>query len=238
MCNNNNRCSCPRGLTGSTCQNRPGTNIIFLNTIPILTFVIIYTLCSVINECTLGLDNCDHVCTDTHDSFNCSCRPGYALAADNHTCSIDCGGRLTAVSGSFHTPGWPNSYPYKRFRCEWIIDVPGTNSIEFTIDPSRFGTLGNPSSSCTSDNIQFFDGVSNRATSLSKLCGLASHYNGGLPVITTSSSSAKVVFTSVSTSRPVSRVGVKVDYQAGGMLDLVYTPLSFLISISFLALLK
>ena len=87
----------------------------------------------------------------------------------------------------------------------------GAGSIEFTIDNSAFGINGrNP---CTNDYIQFFDGTGSNAASLAKLCGFSISVNP----ITTSSSSARVVFTgSVNPNRPASRVGVKVDYTTGG----------------------
>lgn len=173
-------------------------------------------LLAVIDECALGIHNCEQVCNDTRDSFECSCNSGYMLESDGHSCTIECGGRLTAVSGSFQTPGWPHGYPLENFQCEWIIDVAGAGSIEFTIDTSAFGINGNPSSSCSNDNIQFFDGSGGSASSLRKICGLASFYSGGLPFITTTSPIVKVVFTGTDLSRPHSRIGVKVDYIAGG----------------------
>ena len=30
--------------------------------------------------------NCEHNCVNTHGSFKCTCRPGYALNAQNGTC--------------------------------------------------------------------------------------------------------------------------------------------------------
>ena len=38
------------------------------------------------NECELGA-GCDHECTNTQGSYVCSCRLGYNLDTDNHTCS-------------------------------------------------------------------------------------------------------------------------------------------------------
>ena len=39
-----------------------------------------------IDECIQGLDGCDHNCTNTVGSYNCTCMDGYVLEADNHTC--------------------------------------------------------------------------------------------------------------------------------------------------------
>ena len=40
-----------------------------------------------INECEEGTSRCDQICTNTDGSYVCSCRSGYYLDADNHTCS-------------------------------------------------------------------------------------------------------------------------------------------------------
>ena len=160
-----------------------------------------------IDECLAGGDNCDQICTNTDGSFTCSCYDGYKLQSDKHSC--ECGDTFTTAGGSFQTPGWPFSYPQEDFQCVWIIDVAGAESIEFTIDDSAFGINGRPP--CTNDHIQFFDGTDRNAVSLKKICGLTGLVT--LTPITTSSSSARVVFTgSVKPHRPTSRVGVRVTY--------------------------
>ena len=172
------------------------------------------------DECAQSLHNCAHVCTNTPGSYTCSCNSGFTLADDGRTCTPNagttqqpdddtCGGTLTAASGSFQTPGWPNNYPQEDFQCVWIIDVAGAESIQFTIDDSAFGINGRPP--CTNDHIQFFDGTGSNAASLWKTCGNPGRAN--LTPITTSSSSARVVFTgSANQHRPTSRVGVRVTY--------------------------
>ena len=164
-----------------------------------------------IDECSRGTDNCDHTCTNTDGSYTCGCNTGYFLESDGHSCQ--CGGRLNTSSGSFQTEGWPNSYLRENFQCEWLIEVPLNGAtIQFTIDESAFGINGRPP--CSNDHIEFFDGTDSDADSLEKICGLAQakFYPNGLPVITTTSSSARVVFTGSSSGRSSSRVGVKVDY--------------------------
>ena len=117
---------------------------------------------------------------------------------------------MTAASGSFQTPGWPTSYPLENMRCEWTIELSNPiATIEFTVDDSAFGINGRDP--CSTDHIEFFDGTGGNADSLQKLCGLVK-FNTFVPIITTTSSQARVVFTGSSRSRPASRVGVKVDY--------------------------
>ena len=170
-----------------------------------------------IDECSDGSDNCDQTCTNTDGSFTCSCGSGFTLDADGHSCTADpigplCGGLLTAASGSFQTPDWPTSYPFENFQCEWFIELPNSAAtIEFTIDDSAFGIKGRPP--CTTNHIEFFDGTGNSAPSLNKICGVLRFYDDNLPVVTTSSSLARVVFTGTDESRQASRVGVKVDYR-------------------------
>ena len=159
----------------------------------------------------MGISNCEQVCIDTIESFTCSCYDGFALQPDGHSC--ECGGTFTAASGSFETPGYPNGYLQEDLQCVWIIDVPGNESIELTIDDSAFGINGRPP--CTRDHIEFFDGTGNNAASLKKICGLTSMDTVTLTPITTSSSRARVVFTgSIKPNRSASRVGVRVTYSA------------------------
>ena len=39
------------------------------------------------NECETDNGGCEHLCKDTLFSYKCSCRDGYTLNQDNHTCS-------------------------------------------------------------------------------------------------------------------------------------------------------
>ena len=176
----------------------------------------LFSFVLVINECLSGVANCDQGCVDTEESYFCTCESGFRLSNDGHTCLTECGGFLTTATGSFQTPGYPDSYPFENFQCEWIIQLPNTGAtIEFTIDDSAFGIKGRPPCSQPTDNhIEFFDGTSSNAVSLNKICGTTSlHYPSGLPIITTTSSVAKVVFTGSDATRGNLRVGVKVDYR-------------------------
>ena len=41
-----------------------------------------------IDECTLKINNCNQICTNTIGSFNCSCYNGYELATNSlNNCS-------------------------------------------------------------------------------------------------------------------------------------------------------
>ena len=46
-----------------------------------------------IDECTENSDGCEHQCTDTDGSFECSCRDGFRLGSDGRSCD----GKWTAM---------------------------------------------------------------------------------------------------------------------------------------------
>ena len=39
------------------------------------------------NECMDNNGGCDQVCTDTQDSFTCSCSTGFTLDSDGRSCN-------------------------------------------------------------------------------------------------------------------------------------------------------
>ena len=40
-----------------------------------------------VNECALGIHECQQTCTNTLGSYECSCQAGYLLNGDQYTCS-------------------------------------------------------------------------------------------------------------------------------------------------------
>ena len=50
------------------------------------TFKDAYIHCMLENECETENGGCEHLCKDTVISYECSCRDGYALNIDRHTC--------------------------------------------------------------------------------------------------------------------------------------------------------
>ncbi len=48
-------------------------------------FKLFYTLD--IDECDTSNGRCNHVCTNTNGSYECTCDVGYSLNEDSHTCS-------------------------------------------------------------------------------------------------------------------------------------------------------
>ena len=163
------------------------------------TCVIVSLYSSDIDECSEGTHNCEQSCIDNAGSFSCSCHSGYALLADRRSCTslTDCGGRMTATSGSFQTPGWPHSYPQAKFQCEWIVELPDPDAeIEFTIDNFAYGINGR--SPCKKDYIEFYETTSRSTGAMYKLCRFD---NPGF--IIAKSSQARIMFAStVNSHRP------------------------------------
>ena len=46
-----------------------------------------FLILSDINECSEGVSDCSHLCTNSIGSYTCTCHNGYQLTNDNHTCS-------------------------------------------------------------------------------------------------------------------------------------------------------
>ncbi|CAI8021725.1 Fibrillin-2 [Geodia barretti] len=81
--------------------------------------------CTNIDECGIEQDQCEHSCTDTEGSYNCTCGPGFTLAPDGLNCldvdeceTVSCTGLdLVCVNnrGSYSCqcmPGYSNSSEY------------------------------------------------------------------------------------------------------------------------------
>jgi hypothetical protein len=150
---------------------------------------------------------CEQECSSTGGSAVCSCRPGFNLASDGTSCEAAlCGGTLTADSGSFQTPNWPQTYPVD-LECEWVIDLPDSSkNIQFTFDPSEYGLTDNPPTPCERDWVEFFDGVGDSAPSLGRFC-----HKILPPPVTTTSSEARVKFIAGPSHGPRRR-GFRVTY--------------------------
>ena len=160
-----------------------------------------------VDECAVDNGGCEHTCVDTPESYYCECPPHYILDDDERSCR--CGGVFTAgTEGSFQTPGWPNEYPQDDFTCEWTVIAPSEASrIEFIVDPNPFGISGRPP--CTNDFLQFFNGLDQSSPLGDKYCFLQPP-----PAIYTPSNKATIIFQgTVNRNRPLSRKGVKVNYQ-------------------------
>ncbi|XP_043823790.1 complement C1r subcomponent [Dromiciops gliroides] len=66
---------------------------------------------------------CEHLCHNTLGSYFCSCRPGYELQDDEHSCRAECSSELfTEASGYISSLEYPKAYP-SDMRCNYSIRV-------------------------------------------------------------------------------------------------------------------
>ena len=160
-----------------------------------------------VDECVIGDHGCEQECVNNIGSHTCECGSGYVLDSNGKTCSISCGGLLSSTSGSFQTPGWPDSYPQEDFTCEWTISVSNTSTLQFEVDSSAYGINGRPP--CRRDHIEFFDGLESDSQSIGRFCKLK------VPEpITVTTGAARVIFEgNKNPKRPPSRIGVRVLYK-------------------------
>ncbi|XP_048374735.1 mannan-binding lectin serine protease 2 isoform X1 [Sphaerodactylus townsendi] len=79
-----------------------------------------------IDECQQPISSepaCDHHCHNYLGGFYCSCEIGYVLHRNKRTCTAGCLKKvLTARSGEFSSPNYPNPYP-KLSQCSYSIQV-------------------------------------------------------------------------------------------------------------------
>ncbi|XP_074050628.1 complement C1r subcomponent [Macrotis lagotis] len=66
---------------------------------------------------------CEHLCHNSIGSYFCSCRPGYELQADRHSCRAKCNSELfTEASGYISSLEYPKAYP-PDMHCNYSIRV-------------------------------------------------------------------------------------------------------------------
>ncbi|XP_047454257.1 complement C1s subcomponent-like [Mugil cephalus] len=76
------------------------------------------------DECEDDPNNeCTHFCHNFIGGFHCSCRHGYHLAEDNHTCTVSCSKDLSGLNqGDISTPSWSGSYA-ENANCQYTLSV-------------------------------------------------------------------------------------------------------------------
>ncbi|XP_062450097.1 complement C1r subcomponent [Rhea pennata] len=64
---------------------------------------------------------CQHFCHNYVSGYFCSCRPGYQLQSDQHSCKVECSSELfTEASGYLSSPEYPQPYP-EDLQCNYSI---------------------------------------------------------------------------------------------------------------------
>ncbi|NXC50373.1 C1R protein, partial [Penelope pileata] len=64
---------------------------------------------------------CQQICHNYVGGYFCSCRPGYQLQSDRHSCKVECSSELfTEASGYLSSPEYPHPYP-EDLQCNYSI---------------------------------------------------------------------------------------------------------------------
>ncbi|XP_072240945.1 dorsal-ventral patterning tolloid-like protein 1 isoform X1 [Leuresthes tenuis] len=119
------------------------------------------------DECSKDNGGCQHECINTVGSYVCQCRHGFVLHENKHDCKeAECEHKIHSPSGTLSSPNWPDKYPSRK-ECTWdITATPGhrvkITFIEFEIEQHQ---------ECAYDHLEAFDGDSDTAAILSRLCG-------------------------------------------------------------------
>uniref|UniRef100_A0A3B5MAN4 CUB domain-containing protein n=1 Tax=Xiphophorus couchianus TaxID=32473 RepID=A0A3B5MAN4_9TELE len=109
-----------------------------------------------IDECSERGDEeplCDHFCHNFIGGYYCSCRYGYQLHTDNHTCRVDCSGAVFRErSGILSSVNFPGPYP-KSSDCWYRIELEAGFRVQMNFDP-RFDVESHPDISCPYDHLK------------------------------------------------------------------------------------
>uniref|UniRef100_A0A8B9RKJ2 Complement C1s subcomponent-like n=1 Tax=Astyanax mexicanus TaxID=7994 RepID=A0A8B9RKJ2_ASTMX len=74
-----------------------------------------------IDECLDGDLQCSHFCHNYIGGYSCSCRPGYFLREDQHTCTVNCTEERFG-EGVLTPPGSPGPY-FENAQCTYTLSV-------------------------------------------------------------------------------------------------------------------
>ncbi|XP_068591550.1 ovochymase [Cebidichthys violaceus] len=83
------------------------------------------------DECKDDPDNgCTQFCHNYIGGYHCSCRHGYYLDVDKHTCTVSCTKDLSGLyNGDISSPSWPASYA-ENANCQYTLSVEATLQLE------------------------------------------------------------------------------------------------------------
>ena len=136
--------------------------------------------------------------------FKCSFQSIDVSSTPPPTPASQCGGTLTAASGSFQTPNWPQTYPVN-INCTWTIILPDSSQrVEINFE-SPFGIAGSLPT-CPKDKLHIYD--DDTGTRYGPYC----YFTVPNQLIMTSNK-ARVEFVAGPSHNP-SRVGFKATYNS------------------------
>lgn len=99
------------------------------------------------DECDDQSNQCSHFCHNFIGGYRCSCRHGYLLADDKHTCTVSCNEDLSGQnSGGVSSPSWPGPYA-ENADCVSILSVENHLQLELHFS-SMFDVEQSPDGQC------------------------------------------------------------------------------------------
>ncbi|XP_066250457.1 protein tolkin-like [Euwallacea similis] len=125
-----------------------------------------------LDECAIRNGGCEHECTNTLGSFQCSCRTGFTLDENRKSCiEGDCVHDVFTTDippemGTISSPNFPKTYPPSK-DCAWHLRTSPGHRIRLTF--MIFNLESHPE--CHFDYLQVFDGDSSKAHQKGRYCG-------------------------------------------------------------------
>uniref|UniRef100_A0A3Q2ZR90 MBL associated serine protease 1 n=1 Tax=Kryptolebias marmoratus TaxID=37003 RepID=A0A3Q2ZR90_KRYMA len=113
-----------------------------------------------VDECSDQSDDdrlCDNFCHNYIGGYYCSCRYGYLLHSDNHTCTVECSSDVFRERfGVLSSVDFPAPYP-KSSDCSYRIEVEEGFRLRLLFDP-RFDVEDHPEAMCPYDYVKIAAG--------------------------------------------------------------------------------
>ncbi|CAG9771064.1 unnamed protein product [Ceutorhynchus assimilis] len=121
-----------------------------------------------LDECATRNAGCEHDCTNTLGSYQCSCRTGFTLHENKKSCiEGDCVHDIFVPPyGSISSPNYPKYYPASK-DCAWHVRALPGHRIRLAF--MNFNLEAHPE--CYFDYVQIFDGDSSKSSQIGRYCG-------------------------------------------------------------------
>ncbi|KAE8300348.1 Dorsal-ventral patterning tolloid-like protein 1 [Larimichthys crocea] len=119
------------------------------------------------DECSKDNGGCQHECINTVGSYVCQCRHGFILHENKHDCKeAECEHKIHSPSGTLSSPNWPDKYPSRK-ECTWDITATPGHRVKISFNEFEI----EQHQECAYDHLEAFDGDSDTAAILGRLCG-------------------------------------------------------------------